>query len=86
MTAHSVTFYGLSTCIHCRHAREFLENEKIPFDLVYVDQLHGADRDTAIEKVRGYNPKVSFPTVVVDGGKEVVVGFQQDRLKEVLGL
>lgn len=86
MATHSIKFYGLSTCIHCRHAREFLEKERVPFDLVYVDELHGADRDTVIEKVRSYNPKVSFPTVVVDGGKEVVVGFQPDRLKEVLEL
>ena len=86
MASHSIKFYGISTCIHCRHTKEFLEKEQVPFDLVYVDKLHGSDRDDTIETVRQYNPRLSFPTVVVDGGKEVVVGFQPERLKEVLEL
>lgn len=86
MANHSIRFYGLSTCIHCRHTREFLEKEHVAFDLVYVDQLHGSERDDAIEKVRYFNPRLSFPTVVVDDGKEVVVGFQPEKLKEVLEL
>ena len=81
-TTHTIMFYGLSTCVHCRHTKEFLEAEQIPFDLVYVDKLEGADRDKAIDQVRGYNPRVSFPTLVVDGGKSVIVGFQPDAIKE----
>jgi len=32
-----------------------------------------------------WNPRRTFPTVVVDDS-EVVVGFKEDRLREVLGL
>lgn len=84
--AHTLLLYGLSTCIHCRHTREFLEAENIPFDLVYVDNLDGADRDKAVEQVRKYNPRISFPTLVVDGGKEVIVGFQPEAIKEAVYL
>ena len=81
---HTLLFYGLSTCIHCRHTREFLEAENIPFEMVYVDKLEGADRDKAVEQVRKYNPRISFPTLVVDGGKEVIVGFQPDAIKDAI--
>ena len=37
-----------------------------------------------LTKVRGYNPRISFPTIVVDGGVRVIVGFQPDELREVL--
>ena len=84
--SHTLLFYGLSTCIHCRHTREFLEAEHIPFDLVYVDKLEGADRDKAVEQVRKYNPRISFPTLVVDGGKDVIVGFQPEAIKEAVSL
>lgn len=84
--AHNLLFYGLSTCIHCRHTRDFLEAENIPFEIVYVDKLEGADRDSAVEQVRKYNPRISFPTLVVDGGKEVIVGFQPEAIKDAVSL
>ena len=86
MEPHSLLFYGLSTCIHCRHTREFLEENNISFDLVYVDKLSGNERDKAIEDVRKYNPRISFPTLVVDKGKEVIIGFRPDDIKIAMGL
>jgi glutaredoxin len=36
-------------------------------------------------EIRQWNPQVSFPTVVVDD-QTAVVGYRQDRLREVLEL
>jgi glutaredoxin len=83
--SHKVVFYGLSTCIHCRHAREFLEENDVPFELHYVDLAEGEDRTRLLEKVREYNPSISFPTIVIDDNS-VVVGFTPDALKGKLGL
>jgi glutaredoxin-like protein NrdH len=82
---HAVTFYGLSTCIWCRKTRNFLEEQGVAFDFIYVDLIHGQERDEVTAKIRQWNPSVSFPTIVVDGGQSVV-GFKPDKLKEVLGL
>ncbi|MDR0338797.1 MAG: glutaredoxin family protein [Desulfovibrio sp.] len=84
-TDHTCVFYGLSTCVHCRHAREFLEEHNVQFDLHYVDLAEGDERNRLLEKVRGCNPGVSFPTIVVDN-KKVIVGFQPDTLTEALEL
>jgi glutaredoxin-like protein NrdH len=84
-TDYSVTFYGLSTCIHCKHCREFLERNKVPFELHYLDLAEGQEREKLLETVRGYNPQISFPIVVIDGTK-IIVGFQPEALTEALGL
>lgn len=82
---HQVKFYGLSTCIWCRKTREFLEEEGVAFDFVYVDLLQGDERETVKEEIRAWNPRVSFPTIVIDDA-QCVIGFKTDELKQVLGL
>ena len=36
--------------------------------------------------VKKLNPRVSFPTIVINGGEKVLVGFHEDELEEALGL
>lgn len=82
---HSVQFFGLSTCIHCKHAREYLEKHQVPFELHYVDLAEGNERASLLEKVRAFNPNISFPTIVIDNAK-VVVGFQPETLAADLNI
>ena len=86
MSDHCITVYGLSTCGHCRHARAFLEERNIPFTDVCVDNLVGDERAEIIALVKKLNPRVSFPTIVIDGGEKVLVGFHEDELEEALDL
>lgn len=85
-TRHDVTVYGLTTCGHCKRAIEFLKEQGVVFDCVYVDTLEGELRANMLTTVRGFNPRISFPTIVVDGGTRVIVGFQPDEMREVLGI
>lgn len=80
-----VKLYALSTCGWCKKTRNFLDSNYIQYEYEYVDLLTGAEKDRAMTEVRRWNPRLSFPTVVVDD-TEVVVGFNEDRLREVLGL
>jgi glutaredoxin-like protein NrdH len=80
-----VMFYGLSTCIWCKRTREFLEDQSIQFDYIYVDKLKGQERQETIEQVRRWNPAVSFPTIVI-GNEQSVVGYKPEKIKEALGL
>lgn len=75
--------YALETCRHCRKTREFLEENKVQYHLVYVDQFSGEARSNLMDKVRTFNPRGSFPTVVLPGGK-TVVGFREQLLREAL--
>ena len=80
-----VHLYALSTCGWCRKTRHFLEDNDIEHDCTYVDLLKGVERDEVMRVVRKWNPKGSFPTIVVDDA-EAVVGFKEERLRETLGL
>jgi glutaredoxin len=60
-----------------------LKEHNIEYDYVDVDMLNDKERD----KVRKDVMKLSggrFPTIII--GKEVIVGFQEDKLIKVLGL
>jgi len=81
---HKVTFYGLSTCGWCRRAKEFLDANDVDYQFVYVDLAQGTDRTEASDRVRELNPRGSFPTIQIDD--EVVVGFDEERMSELLGL
>ena len=80
-----VKLYALSTCGWCKKAKNFLEDNDIAYDVVYVDQLDKEEKEKVLVEVRKWNPRCSFPTVVVDD-KECVAGFKEARLKEILGL
>jgi len=81
----SIRLYALSTCGWCKKAKRFLDDNEIAYDLTYVDLLKGEEKDDVVAEVRKWNPKCSFPTIVVDE-KECVAGFKEQRLREVLGL
>lgn len=84
MSHPAVTLYALSTCIHCRHTREFLEHNDIDFTCTYVDKLEGEPRKEVLEKVREVNPRMSFPTMIIGPRQIVVVGFNPEAIKEAL--
>ena len=77
-----VKVYALTTCIHCKHAKEFLDEKHIPYDCVHVDYLTGEERTKVMDIVRKLNPALSFPTIVI--GDKVIVGFRRDELLSML--
>lgn len=81
---HHVTLYALSTCGWCRKTKELLDANQIQYEYINVDQCQGDERTEASGKVRELNPRGSFPTMRIDG--EVVAGFDEDRIRELLGL
>lgn len=82
-----VKLYAISTCGWCKKTKRFLQEHGIEYDCDDVDLLQGEDKERAREQVALYNPRRSFPTLVVDEDKDkVVVGFNESRLREVLGL
>ena len=81
----NVKLYALSTCGWCKKAKQLLDDHDVEYDLVYVDLLDKAEKDEVLVEVRKWNPRASFPTVVVDD-KESVAGFKEERLRELLGL
>ena len=80
-----VRSFALSTCGWCKKTKRFLDAHNVNYEIDYVDLLSGDERARVMAEMERWNPRRTFPTVVVNDS-EVVVGFKEDRLREVLGL
>ncbi|MGD2273005.1 MAG: glutaredoxin family protein [Desulfobacterales bacterium] len=79
-----VKIFSLSTCSHCRSTKKLLNDCTIKYEFVDVDLLEGDERKAILEDVKKFNPKCSFPTIII--GEKVIVGFKENEIKEALGL
>ena len=77
--------YALSTCQWCHKTKVLLEELGVEFDYEYVDLLEGKDQDTAMDALERWNPKGSFPTLVINN-KRAIVGFREQEIREALAL
>jgi glutaredoxin-like protein NrdH len=79
-----VKVFSLSTCSHCRAVKKLLGKCGVKYEFTDVDQLDGEERKAILEDVRKFNPRCSFPTIVI--GETVIVGFKEDEVRSALGL
>lgn len=84
MQRNKVKLYTLSTCSHCKSTKKFLDKCTVQYEFTDVDLLEGEERASILEDVRRINPRCSFPTIII--GDTVIVGFQEDKIREALGL
>jgi glutaredoxin len=78
-----VMLYALSTCGWCAKTKEFLRTLGVDFDYTYVDLLEGKEQDDAMNEIEKWNPKGSFPTLVIKD-KIGIVGFREEEIREAL--
>ncbi len=77
-----VKVYAISSCHHCRCAKDLLSRLGVRFD---CEDLDLADKDrvaSLMEEVRRLNSKCSFPTIVI--GEKVIVGYREQLIEEAL--
>jgi len=82
--AKPVKMYTISTCSHCKATKRLLDVCKVEYEFTDVDLLEGDERKAILEDVRRLNPRCSFPTIII--GDKVIVGYQEDKIREALGL
>jgi glutaredoxin-like protein NrdH len=75
-----IVLFALSTCPHCRHARQWLDDHEVAYRYVYVDQLKGLEQETAVAEAAKYNPNNTFPTLIIDDA--VIVGFRETEYQD----
>ena len=79
-----VKMFTLSTCSHCKATKKFLDSCAVQYEFTDVDLLDGEERIAILEDIRQWNPKCTFPTIII--GDKVIVGYREDEIKEALGL
>ncbi len=78
-----IILYALSTCAWCKKTKRLLGELGVAYDYVFVDLLNGDDKESTRKEMEKWNPKGSFPTIVVND-KEKIVGYDVQRIKELI--
>jgi glutaredoxin len=82
--SQKVKIFTLSTCSHCKATKRLLDECKVQYEFKDVDLLDGEERNAVLEDVKRFNPRCSFPTIII--GDRVIVGYKEDEIREALGL
>ncbi len=81
---NEVKLYALTTCIHCRDTKDYLDKCGVEYDCVHVDTLEGEERRQLIDEIKKDNPGCAFPMLMI--GSKVIIGFKKEEIKEALNL
>ncbi|MDM8539972.1 glutaredoxin family protein [Desulfococcaceae bacterium HSG9] len=84
MAGEDIKVFSLSTCSHCKSTKRLLSDCTVQYDFIDVDLLDGEERKAIIADVKKFNPKCSFPTIII--GDTVIVGYKEDKIREALKL
>ena len=79
MSDKKVVIYSTPTCVYCQMTKEFLKSNNIPYEDKNVAEDEAA-RNEMIEK----SGQMGVPVIFV--GDEMIIGFDEARLRELLGL
>lgn len=75
----NVTIYTTPTCVYCKMTKEFFGKNNVQYEEKDVSTDAKA-REQMIQK------SGQFGVPVVEIGEKLIIGFDQARLKEALGL
>ena len=79
-----IKIYTLSTCRHCKSTKKLLGEFGVQYEFTDVDLLDGEERAFILDDVKKFNPRVSFPTIII--GEKVIVGYKEEEIRDALGL
>lgn len=77
--AKKVTIYSTPWCVYCKMTKKFFEDNKIQYE-EYDVASDARSRDEMIQKTG----QMGVPAIDIDG--QIVIGFDQPKLKELLGI
>jgi glutaredoxin 3 len=79
----TVKIYSTPTCVYCNLAKQFFDENKVKYEEYNVAE-DLAKRTEMVEK----SGQMGVPVIAIStkGEEEIIVGFQEDRIKGLLGL
>lgn len=77
--AHTITIFTTPSCVYCKTAKEFFKKNNVQYEEKDV-ATDAVSRDKMIKK----SGQFGVPVFEVDG--KIIIGFDQQRLKESLGI
>jgi glutaredoxin-like protein NrdH len=78
-----VKLYALSTCVWCKRTKRLLKEMGVAYDGIDVDLLPPSEERKVRAALDELETDGGFPVMVIDG-REVISGFDEDRIREAL--
>jgi len=78
-----IMLYALSTCVWCAKTKDLLNKLGVQYEYIFVDLLEQTDKDNTIKEIRKWNPRCSFPTIVINDEK-CITGFKEEEIRKEL--
>ena len=75
----NVKIYSTPECPFCKKAKAFFKANNIKFE-----ELDVSDNDKNLEEMKSKSGRMSVPVIDIDG--KILTGFDEEKLKEALGL
>ncbi|KPL05058.1 MAG: glutaredoxin [candidate division Zixibacteria bacterium SM1_73] len=79
-----IMMFALSTCGWCKKTKRLLNELGVEYHYTDVDLLEGKKKEGAMEDLERWNPKFTFPTLVVKN--KCIVGYDEEKIKEAIGV
>lgn len=75
----NVTIYTTPSCVYCKMAKEFFKENNIKYT-----ELNVAEDDEAREEMVEKTGQMGVPVIMV--GDQIIVGFDEDKISEILSI
>ena len=77
-----IFLFTLSTCVWCKKTKKLLKELGLEYSYIDLDMMEHEIEDEVVKEFDHWNPKQSFPTIVVNN-KMCIVGYEEDKIKEL---
>ena len=84
MSEKKIVLFALSTCPACKKTKKLIQEMGVEAVIIDLDTIDRDSRDKLLSKMRIYNPKETFPTLVINGGQKVIIGYGEEEIRESL--
>lgn len=81
---HKVRIFTISTCGWCKKTKRLMTDLDYEYEYSDIDQVSGEEGHEAHEELKKYNPRQNVPTIIIDDGETVIIGFKEDKIREAL--
>jgi len=77
-----IFLFALSTCVWCKKTKKLLDELGVKYDYADVDMLSGEERKNTLNELEKWNPRGSFPTLIIND--KAILGYDEKRIREEL--
>ena len=79
-----IIIFTLSTCMWCKKCKGFLNDRKIKYKYIDMDQIPYSQKSQILDFLRSnYSQRVSYPYMICDN-RDIVVGYDPNKYEELM--